>query len=69
MGKIIGVKIDSKTLKNSKKTYYYETDDDYKRGDRLRIKVPSGGTPKAIVVIGDSKKKISKIKKLRKVNE
>ncbi len=64
MSKIVGLKIGTKSLKTQDKIYYYKTDTDYKRGDKLTIKVPSGGTPTAVVAIQDSKKKINKIKDL-----
>lgn len=64
MSKVIGVKIGTKSPKTQEKVYYYKTNDDYKRGDKLTIKVPSGGTPDAVVVIGDSKKKFNEIKNL-----
>ena len=64
MSKIVGVKIGTKSLKTQEKVYYYKTDNEYKRGDKITISVPSGGTPNAVVVIGDSKKKFNNIKKL-----
>ncbi len=64
MSKVVGVKIGTKSLKTQEKIYYYKTDNEYKRGDKITISVPSGGTPNAVVVIGDSKKKFNNIKKL-----
>lgn len=64
MSKVVGVKIGTKSLKTQEKVYYYKTDNEYKRGDKITISVPSGGTPDAVVVIGDSKKKFNNIKKL-----
>lgn len=64
MSKIVGVKIGTKSLKTQEKVYYYKTDNEYKRGDKITISVPSGGTPDAVVVIGDSKKKFNNIKNL-----
>ncbi len=64
MSKVVGVKIGTKSLKTQEKVYYYKTDNEYKRGDKITISVPSGGTPNAVVVIGDSKKKFNNIKKL-----
>lgn len=64
MSKIVGVKIGTKSPKTQDKVYYYRTNNDYKRGDKITISVPSGGTPDAVVVIGDSKKKFNKIKYL-----
>lgn len=68
MTKIVGVTIDTKSPKTKDKIYYYETNENLKRGDNIDIKVPTGGTPCATVVIQDSKKKFSKpIKPLEKV--
>lgn len=65
MTKIIGVKIDTKSPHTKEKVYYYKTNKEFKRGDKIDIKVESGGTPTATVVIGNSKKKFSgKLKKL-----
>ena len=59
MTKIVGVKIGTKS------PYYYKTDKDFKRGDKIDIKVESGGTPTATIVIGNSNKKFSrKLKQL-----
>lgn len=69
MNKIVGVKIGTKSLKTQEKVYYYETNNDYEKGDKLTIKVPTGGTPDAVVVIGNSKKKISKIKQLEEIKD
>lgn len=60
MTKIIGVTIDTKSPHTKEKVYYYKTEKDFKRGDKIDIKVGSGGTPTATVVIGDSKKKFSR---------
>lgn len=60
MSKVIGVKIDTKSPYTKEKIYYYKTEKDFKRGDKIDIKVGSGGTPTATVVIGDSKKKFSR---------
>lgn len=60
---IVGIKID--TTKDShgqahKKTYYYSTDKDLKKGDKVHLKVPSGGHPRhCTVVVADSKKDFS----------
>ena len=65
MTKIVGVKIDTKSPNTKEKIYYYKTDKHFKRGDKVDIKVESGGTPTATVVIGNSNKKFSrKLKKL-----
>lgn len=56
--KIVGIKIDQKQVRGgTSKTYYYKTTEDLEKGDRIRVKVPSGGNPRAIVVVGESKKK------------
>ncbi len=68
MGKIIGIKIDTKSPKTKDKIYYYSTEKDFKRGDKINVKTESGGTPNAVVVVGNSQKKIShKLKKLEEV--
>lgn len=59
MTKIVGVKIDTKSPHTKEKVYYYKTEKDFKRGDKIDIKVESGGTPTATVVIGNSQKKFS----------
>lgn len=67
MSKVIGVKIDSKSDKYTDKIYYYETDDNsIKKGDTMRLKMPSGGTPEVYVSIANSKKKIENIKPIQK---
>lgn len=55
MSKIIGVTIDTKSPHTKEKIYYYKTDKDFKYGDKIDIKVESGGTPTATVVVSDSK--------------
>ena len=55
--KIVGVKIDTKSLKTKEKVYYYKTDQNFKPGDKINIKVESGGSPKAVVVASNSDKK------------
>lgn len=57
--KIVGVSID-----DSKKTYYYRTTQDLKKGDKFRGRVVNGGTPNFKVVVEDSKKKHKRIKDL-----
>lgn len=65
MKKIVGVKIDTKSEKTKDKIYYYETDQDFKRGDRVRATMPNGGTPITTIVIQNSKKKSAEdLKKL-----
>ncbi len=67
MSRVVGVTIDTKSTKTKGKIYYYKTDEDLKRGDNIDIKVPSGGTPCATVVIQDSKKTFKReIKPLEK---
>lgn len=67
MSKIVGVKIDQKDNKGKSKVYYYKTNKDYKEGDVINIRVPSGGTPPATVVKVDVKKKTNgrKLKTLK----
>lgn len=59
MSKVVGVMIDTKSPKTKNKIYYYNTEKDLKRGEVVDIKVKSGGTPTATVVIQDSKKKFN----------
>lgn len=66
MSKVVGVRIASESPKD--KIYYYNTDEDLKKGDKIDIRVPSGGTPNAIVTIQDSKKKFTgSLKKLDRI--
>lgn len=58
--RVVGVKIDTKSPHTKEKVYYYTTEKDLKRGDVVDIKVESGGTPTATVVIGNSQKKFSR---------
>ena len=68
MNKVVGVTIDTKSVNTKKKIYYYKTNENYNRGDNIRIKVQSGGTPRATVVIKNSNKKQSiNIKDLKEV--
>lgn len=53
--KIVGVKIDTKSRKTKDKIYYYSTDKDLKKGDKVRAKMPTGGTPTTTIVVQDSK--------------
>lgn len=64
---VVGVRIDTLSKNSKNKVYYYKTDGAYSRGEVIRIKVPSGGTPKATVAIENSSKKRSRIKELREV--
>ena len=54
--KIVGIRIDTKSTNTKDKVYYYKTNKDFKRGDRLRVKVPSGGSPQSTVAIQNSSK-------------
>lgn len=60
MTKIVGIKIDTKSPHTKDKIYYYKTEKVFKRGDQVDVKVDSGGTPTATVVIANSKKKFSR---------
>ena len=55
--RVVGIRIDTKSTSTKEKVYYYKTNKDFKRGDRLRVRVPSGGTPKSTVAIANSNKK------------
>ncbi len=55
--RVVGVKIDTKSTKTKDKIYYYKTNADLKRGERIRVKVPSGGSPQSTVVVENSSKK------------
>ena len=55
--KVVGIRIDTKSTSTKEKVYYYKTNKDLKRGDRLRVKVPSGGSPKSTVAVANSNKK------------
>ena len=55
--RIVGIRIDTKSASTKEKVYYYRTNKDFKKGDRLRVRVPSGGTPKSTVAIANSNKK------------
>ena len=55
--RVVGIRIDTKSTNTKEKVYYYTTDKEFKRGDRLRVKVPSGGSPKSTVAIANSNKK------------
>lgn len=60
MSKIVGIKIDTKSPNSKEKIYYYKTDKDLKRGEVINIKVDSGGTPKATVVVENSNKNFNR---------
>lgn len=55
--KVVGIRIDTKSTSTKEKVYYYTTNKDFKKGDRLRVKVPSGGSPKSTVAVANSNKK------------
>lgn len=54
---VVGVRIDTKSTSTKEKVYYYKTNQEFKKGDRIRVKVPSGGTPKSTIAIENSNKK------------
>lgn len=65
MSKVVGVTIGTKSEKTKDKIYYYTTEKDLKKGDVVDIRVGTGGTPTATVVIEDSQKKFDrKLKEL-----
>ncbi len=66
--KIVGVKINTKSEKTKDKIYYYSTDKDLKRGDRVRATMPTGGTPITKDVTQNSKKKSAKVLKKLEVD-
>lgn len=55
--RVVGIRIDTKSTNTKEKVYYYTTNKEFKRGDRLRVRVPSGGSPKSTVAIANSNKK------------
>ena len=55
--RVVGIRIDTKSTSTKEKVYYYTTNKEFKRGDRLRVRVPSGGSPKSTVAIANSNKK------------
>lgn len=55
--KVVGVRIDTKSTSTKEKVYYYKTNADLKKGDRIRVRVPSGGSPKSTVAVANSTKK------------
>jgi hypothetical protein len=54
--KVVGIKIDTKSTSTKEKVYYYKTNADLKRGERIRVRVPSGGSPKSTVAVANSTK-------------
>ena len=67
MNKVVGLKIDTKSLHTKDKVYYYTTNKDLKRGDSFRIKVPSGGSPVATVTEVDKNSNKQNLKSLKQV--
>ncbi len=57
--RIVGVTIDTKSPHTKDKIYYYKTNESLKKGDVIDIKVDTGGTPLATVVVENSRKKHS----------
>ena len=55
--KVVGVRIDTKSTSTKEKVYYYRTNKDCKKGDRIRVKVTSGGSPKSTIAVANSNKK------------
>lgn len=53
---VVGIKINTKSGTKVDKTYYYRTTKEFKKGDELRVKVPSGGSPRSRVVVANSQK-------------
>ena len=65
MSRVVGVKIGTKSPYTKDKIYYYKTDKVLKKGQVIDIKVETGGTPTATVVVQNSKKKFTQpLKKL-----
>ena len=54
--KVVGIKIDTKSTNTKDKVYYYRTNQDLKKGERIRVRVPSGGCPVSTVAVSNSKK-------------
>lgn len=54
--RVVGVKIDTKSMHTKDKIYYYRTNVDLKRGEHIRVRVPSGGCPVSTVVVENSSK-------------
>lgn len=64
--KVVGIRFREKQGKRGvSKTYYYTTDRDLKKGELINVKVPSGGSPEAIVVVENSKKPLKNLKELK----
>lgn len=55
--RVVGVRIDTKSTSTKEKVYYYTTNKEFKRGDRIRVRVPSGGSPKSTIAVANSNKK------------
>ena len=48
--KLVGVQFDHKTKSKSEKIYWYRTNKDYKVGDTIEVKAPTGGKPDVLIV-------------------
>lgn len=62
--KIVGVKIDTKSVKYKDKIYYYKTNKKLKKGEVINVKMPTGGTATCTVSIVNSNKKKTNLKSL-----
>lgn len=56
--KVVGVRIlpenGSASLSSYEKLYYYKTYNDYISGQRIKIRVPTGGKPDTVIIVEDS---------------
>ena len=68
MSRVVGVKIGTKSPHTKDKIYYYKTDKILKKGEIIDIKVETGGTPTATIVVQNSKKKFSQQLKELEIN-
>lgn len=57
--KVVGVRIDGYN-----KIYFYRTEMDCKEGDTFNLRMPSGGTPEAKIVIDNSNRSYMGLKLL-----
>lgn len=53
--RIVGISINTKSLKYKDKIYYYKTDKELVEGDKIEVKMPTGGLTDCIVVEADNK--------------
>lgn len=53
---IVGIRIATKSANTKEKVYYYRTNQDLKKGEHIRIRVPSGGTPLSTIAVENSNK-------------